>query len=78
MIALCLTYNNIIILQYRDLVDKEDAQSIQDSMFGRQTRLLVTIGHGYHGLADRIVEPLMSPRDRQENFVLLWSIDSFS
>ena len=58
----------------RDLVDEQDAKSIRDSMFGRQTRLLVTIGHGYHGLADRIVEPLMSPRDRQDNFVLLWAI----
>lgn len=62
----------------RDLVDEQDAKSIRDSMFGRQTRLLVTIGHGYHGLADRIVEPLMSPRDRQDNFVLLWAIDTNS
>ena len=63
---------------HRDLVDEKDAENIRESMFGRQTRLLVTIGHGYHGLADQIVEPLMSPRDRQENFVLLWSIDSYS
>lgn len=62
----------------RDLVDEQDAKSIRDSMFGRQTRLLVTIGHGYHGLADRIVEPLMSPRDRQDNFVLLWAIGNNS
>lgn len=62
----------------RDLVDEKDTKSIQNSMFGRQTRLLVTIGHGYHGVADRLVEPLMSPRDSQENFVLLWAIDSFT
>lgn len=73
-----MTAHLIYMYINRDLIDEADARSIQDSMFGRQTRLLVTIGHGYHGLADRIVEPLMSPRDRLENFVLLWAIDSYS
>ena len=77
MFVCVLPYNYDQLLN-RDLVDEQDAKSIRDSMFGRQTRLLVTIGHGYHGLADRIVEPLMSPRDRQDNFVLLWAIDSNS
>ena len=61
---------------YRDLLDEKDIKSITSTMVGHQTRLLVTIGYGYLGVTDRLIEPLMSFRDRQENFVLLWVINS--
>ena len=57
----------------RDLLDEKDVFSITSTMVGHQTRLLVSIGHGYLGLTDRLVEPIMSSKDRQENFVLLWT-----
>ena len=57
----------------RDLLDERDIKSITSTMVGHQTRLLVSIGHGYLGLTDKLVEPIMSNRDRQENFVLLWA-----
>jgi len=43
-------------------------------MFGRQSQLLVSIGLGFYGVAGRLVEPLMTPKDREENFVLLWAV----
>ena len=51
-------------------------KNITASMVGRQSRLVVTIGHGYQGVAGRLVEPLMSPKDSEENFVLLWCLDT--
>lgn len=58
-------------------MDEKDISSIALSIVGRQTRLVVTIGYGYQGVAGgRLVEPLMSPKDGQENFVLLWHLDT--
>ena len=59
---------------YRDLLGEEDIQSITSTMYGRQSRLLVSIGGGFHGLAGRLVEPLMTHRDQEDNFVLLWDV----
>lgn len=59
---------------YRDLLEEEEIQEISSSMVGRQSRLLVSVGRGFSGVAGRLVEPLMSPKDLEENFVLLWSV----
>lgn len=66
----------MFVLFCRDLVDEKEASMISSSMVGRQTRLLVSIGHGYQGVAGRLIEPLMSPKDSEENFVLLWYLDT--
>ncbi len=59
---------------YRDLI-AEDVQDISASMVGHQSRLLVSIGRGFSGVAGGMfVEPLMSVRDREDNFILLWSV----
>lgn len=50
--------------------------NIASSIVGHQTRLVVTIGYGYQGVAGRLVESLMSPKDSEENFVLLWYLDT--
>lgn len=63
----------VCVFPCRDLLDDKDVRSITSNMVGHQTRLLVSIGYGYLGLMDKLVEPLMSHRDRQENFVLLWA-----
>ena len=59
---------------YKELLGEDDIQSITSTMVGRQSRLLVTVGQGFYGVAGKVVEPLMSPKDREENFVLLWSL----
>ena len=59
---------------YKDLLSDEDIAAITSSMIGRQTRLLVSVGHGFHGVSRELVEPLMSRRDQQDNFVLLWCV----
>ena len=63
-----------VIDYYRDLLGEDDIQDITSTMVGRQSRLLVSVGCGFAGLANRLVEPLMSPKDREENFILLWSV----
>ena len=63
-----------VIDYYRDLLSEEDIQQITSSMIGRQCRLLVSIGHGFYGVAGKVVEPLMSSKDCDDNFVLLWSV----
>ncbi len=64
-----------VIDYYRDLIAEEDVQDISTSMVGRQSRILVSIGYGFSGIAGgRFVEPLMSPKDQDENFILLWSL----
>ena len=56
-------------------MDEKEVKHILATMVGRQTRLLVSVGRGYQGVAGRLIEPLMSPRDSEETFVLLWSLD---
>ena len=56
-------------------MDEKEAMNITATMVGRQTRLVVSVGRGYRGVAERLVEPLMSPRDSEEMFLLLWSLD---
>lgn len=68
--------NQVLFLPSRDLVDEKEVSNIAASIVGRQTRLVVTIGYGYQGVAGRLVEPLMSPKDNEENFVLLWYLDT--
>lgn len=64
-----------VIDYYRDLIGEEDIQDILSSMVGHQSRLLVSVGYGFSGLAGgRFVEPLMLPKDRDENFILLWYV----
>ena len=66
----------LVYLFLRNLVDDKEVSDIAASMVGHQTRLVVTIGYGYQGLASgKLVEPLMSPKDNEENFVLLWYLD---
>ena len=57
-----------------DLLGEDDIQDITASMVGRQTRLLVSVGSGFYGIAGKVVETLMSPRDITDNFLLLWSL----
>lgn len=57
-----------------ELLGEEDLRDINDSMVGRQTRLLVSVGKGFYGIAGRVVEALMSPSDISDNFLLLWSL----
>lgn len=59
---------------YRDLLSDEDIAAITSSMTGRQTRLLVSVGHGFHGVSRELIKPLMSNCDQQDNFVLLWCV----
>ena len=59
---------------YQDLLAEEDICDINATMVGWQARLLVSIGVGFQGVAGRLVEPLMSPKDREENFILLWAV----
>jgi len=63
-----------VIDYYRSLLSEEDIHDISATMFGRQSQLLVSIGLGFYGVAGRLVEPLMTPKDREENFVLLWAV----
>lgn len=63
-----------VIDYYRDLLSDEDMQSITSTMIGRQSRLLISVGRGFHGLAGRLVEPLMTHHDQEDNFVLLWTV----
>lgn len=64
-----------VVCVFRELVDEKEVRNITATMVGRQTRLVVSVGHGYQGVAGRLVEPLMSPRDSEENFLLLWSLN---
>ena len=57
-----------------DLLGEDDIQDIHTSMVGRQTRLLVSVGRGLYGIAGKVVEALMTPRDISDNFLLLWSL----
>lgn len=57
-------------------MDEKEVNSIASSIVGRQARLVMTIGYGYQGVAGRHVVPLMSPKDSEENFVLLWFLDT--
>jgi serine/threonine protein kinase len=57
-----------------ELLGEDDIQDIYSSMIGRQTRLLVSVGCGFYGIAGKVVESLMSPRDISDNFLLLWSL----
>ena len=57
-----------------DLLGEDDIQDIHTSMVGRQTRLLVSMGQGFYGIAGKVVEALMTPRDISDNFLLLWSL----
>ena len=57
-----------------DLLGEDDIQDIHTSMVGRQTRLLVSVGRGFYGIAGKVVEALMTPRDISDNFLLLWSL----
>ena len=57
-----------------ELLGEEDIQDINESMVGRQTRLLVSIGEGFYGVAGKVVDFLMSPSDISDNFLLLWSL----
>lgn len=57
-----------------ELLGEDDIQDISDSMIGRQTRLLVSIGKGFYGIAGKVVDTLMSPSDISDNFLLLWSL----
>ena len=57
-----------------ELLGDEDIQDINDSMIGTQSRLLVSIGSGFYGIAGKVVEALMSPSDISDNFLLLWSL----
>ena len=63
-----------VIDYYRDLLAEEDIRDINATMVGRQAQLLVSIGVGFQGVAGRLVEPLMTPKDREGNFILLWAI----
>ena len=56
-------------------MDEKEVRHISATMVGRQTRLVVSVGRGYQGVAGKLIEPLMSPRDSEEMFVLLWSLD---
>ena len=53
-----------------DLLGEDDIQDIHTSMVGRQTRLLVSVGQGFYGIAGKVVEAL-TPRDISDNFLLL-------
>ena len=57
-----------------ELLGEEDIQDIHSSMVGRQTRLLVSVGCGFYGIAGKVIESLMSPCDVSDNFLLLWSM----
>lgn len=57
-------------------MDEKEVSSIASSIVGRQTKLVVSIGYGFQGVAGQLVEPLMSPKDSEENFVLLWFLDT--
>ena len=57
-------------------MDEKEVKHITATMVGRQTRLVVSVGRGYQGVAGRLVEPLMSPGDSEETFLLLWSVNS--
>lgn len=57
-------------------MDEKEVSSIASSIVGRQTKLVVSIGYGFQGVAGKLVEPLMSPKDSEENFVLLWFLDT--
>lgn len=72
---LCSSIDGLVLL-FRDLVDEKDSSRISSSMVGRQTRLVVSIGYGYQGVAGKLIEPLMSPKDSVENFVLLWYLNT--
>ena len=63
-----------VIDYLRELLGEDDILAINSSLVGRQDRLLVSIGSGFYGIAGKVVEPLMSPRDMEENFLLLWSL----
>ena len=64
-----------LVRSFRDLLEEKEMKHIVSSMVGHQTRLVVSIGYGYQGVAGRLVEPLMSPKDSEENFVLLWHLN---
>lgn len=66
----------MLYIPSRDLVDEKEVSNIAASIVGTQTRLVMTVGYGYQGVAGQLVEPLMSPRDSEENFVLLWFLDT--
>ena len=57
-----------------ELLGEDDIHDITESMVGRQTRLLVSVGKGFYGIAGKVVEALMSPSDISDNFLLLWSL----
>ena len=57
-----------------ELLGEDDIQDINDSMVGRQSRLLVSVGKGFYGIAGRVVEGLLTPSDISDNFLLLWSL----
>ena len=59
---------------YRDLLGDDDIESIQSTMLGRQCKLLVTVGSGFYGVAGQLVEPIMSQRDCEDTFLLLWAV----
>ena len=63
-----------VIDYYQDLLAEEDIRDINATMVGRQAQLLVSIGVGFQGVAGRLVEPLMTPKDREGNFILLWAV----
>ena len=63
-----------VIDYYQDLLADEDIRDINATMVGRQAQLLVSIGVGFQGMAGRLVEPLMTPKDREGNFILLWAV----
>jgi len=63
-----------VIDKYMHLMPSEtldEAHGIRSAMSGRTTKLLVSLGLGYHGIAGR-VEPLATCKDLDDNFLLLW------
>lgn len=61
-----------VIEQYADKMNQEDIDSLSERMIGHQQRLLVSIGHGFHGVCGKLVEPLMNQQDLYDTYVLLW------
>lgn len=57
---------------YAGCIAQEDIDTITERMIGRQQQLLVSIGHGFHGVCGKMVEPLMTQQDLYDTHVLLW------
>ena len=65
-----------VIDKYMHLMPSEtldEAYAIRSAMSGRTTKMLVSLGLGYHGIAGK-VEPLATGRDFDDNFLLLWMV----